>query len=46
MPDWVDPKADDQPKPVEETVDELEDVNEDLAETSKAVERKTGSADR
>ena len=40
IPDWADPVADDQPKPVEEMVDELEAETEELDKQTKAAERK------
>jgi hypothetical protein len=40
VPDWADPVADDQPKPVEEMVDELEEETEELEKQTRSVEQK------
>lgn len=45
VPDWADPVADDQPKPVEEMVDELDDEIEELDEKTRSLEHKTPSGD-
>jgi len=39
VPDWADPVADDQPKPVEEMVEELDTETEELEEMTRSVER-------
>ena len=41
VPDWADPVADDQPKPVEEMVDELDAETDELEEKTATVEQKT-----
>lgn len=38
VPDWADPVADDQPKPVEEMAEELDAETEKLEEETKEVE--------
>ena len=44
-PDWANPVADDQPKPVEEMVDDLEAETEELDETMKSVEKEKPTVD-
>ena len=44
VPDWADPVADDQPKPVEEMVDELEEETEELDQMTREIENKDGAS--
>ena len=44
MPDWADPVPEDQPEPLDETIEELDQIKEDVSEgpdgAAKGVERR------
>ena len=44
-PDWADPVADDQPKPVEEMVDELEAETDELEKQTKSIDQENPTVD-